>query len=466
MIVLEKMQRRFRRQAIGVLIGLAAWHLAAGGPIVAAAELAKRATSPNIIVLMADDMGYGDVGLHGGAARTPNLDHLAQTGLELERFYVYPVCSPTRAASLTGTIPHRFGIAGPVTPRDPGLPSNVGTLPRTLKAAGYQTYLVGKWHVGNRTSAKQLGFDHFYGFLGAQVDYEKHTGLGGNLDWQRNGTPVEEKGYSTFLLADEAIRLILQRDPQRPFYLQLAFNAPHFPFQAPDDFLADYRHLSGNAGIYAAMIAAMDSAVGRVLETLDKQGLSNDTLVVFFSDNGAPQRVGSNGKLRGGKDGLYEGGIRTPCFLRWPGNLKEGTKYAEPVAVYDLLPTLLAAVGLSMKESPKLDGQNLWSAFCDGTTVVRPPILIATSDWAWIDGNLKLIQTIDGKRELFDLKADPAETNDLAARRSDDVERMATQLAALVRQLPKIESRPRPNRGIPPGPFRPGAKPGATSPSS
>ena len=154
-------------------------------------------SAPNILVLIADDLGWGDLGMHHGIARTPNVDRLAKEGMELQRFYVYPVCSPTRAAFLTGQMPRRFGIVNPLMPRDPGLPAGLPTLPRTLQSAGYQTFLVGKWHLGSQSPPQQSGFDHFYGFMNAEVDYFKHTGRAG-LDWQRDGQPVEELGWPSF----------------------------------------------------------------------------------------------------------------------------------------------------------------------------------------------------------------------------------------------------------------------------
>ncbi len=270
-------------------------------------------TKPNILVLFADDLGSGDLGMHSGIASTPNIDRLATESVELMRYYGYPLCSPSRAALLTGQMPRRFGIAYALGAREPGLPADLPTLPRTLRSAGYATWLVGKWHLGTSSPPLQSGFDHFYGFEGPEVDYFKHTNKRGEIDWQRNGQAVVEPGYSTFLIANEAIRLIDERDSKKPFYLQVAFNAPHFPLSAPQSFLDKYQHLRKDNALRAAVIDAFDEAVGRILNTIDSHGLRKDTLVIFLSDNGADQ-TGSNRPFRSGKGSVYEGGIRLPCF--------------------------------------------------------------------------------------------------------------------------------------------------------
>ena len=317
-------------------------------------------TAPNILAVVVDDLGWGDMSLHHGGPRTPQLDRLASEGLELQRFYVYPVCSPTRVSFLTGQMPRRFGVADVMGPRQ-NLPDGLATLPGTLRAAGYQTSLIGKWHCGRSSTPQKNGFDHFYGFLGPQIDYFKHTGQRGDLDWQRDGRDVTEEGYSTFLMADEAIRQLEKRDTTRPFFIEVAFNAPHFVLAAPEEYLAKYKNKSGQQATYYAVVDALDFSIGRLLAALDKQGLRDNTLVVFFSDNGADRREGgSNGPFRAGKGSVFEGGIHTPALLRWPGHLKAGTATQLPVAVQDLFPTLAAAAGAPVKDAAKLDGKNLW----------------------------------------------------------------------------------------------------------
>ena len=413
-------------------------------------------TAPNILVLIADDLGWGDISLHHGVPRTPHVDRLAGEGLELRRFYAYPVCSPTRAAFYTGQMPRRFGIAYPLAPREPGLPAGLPTLPRALQSAGYQTFLVGKWHVGSQCPPRQSGFDHFYGFMNAEVDYFQHTGRGGVLDWQRNGQLVEESGYSTFLFADEAIRLLEKRDVTRPFFLEVAFNSPHFPLLAPEEYLAKYRDLSQPQATYAAVVDALDAAIGRILAALDKQGLRDNTLVVFFSDNGASGREGgSNGAFRAGKGTVFEGGIHTPCLMRWPGQIQAGTTTRQLLAAQDLFPTLAAAAGVPVKEASQLDGKNLWEPLRSGRVQDRGCLVIAGTDCAIFDGDWKLIETSDGQRSLYQIAQDPGETTDLYASSAKIAQRLEAELARVKKDLPAVRVRPRPgpgNGGRPGGP--------------
>ena len=194
--------------------------------LVCAPEAAAQAAKPNIVVLIADDMGWNDVGTRNPKMVTPNLVKLAKDGVELQRFYGYPVCSPARAGLLTGVLPRRLGLVNIIMPGQAGLTKATPTLPSKLKAAGYATSLIGKWHLGNQNPATTVGFDHFYGFMGGEVDYLKHTDMRGKPDWQRDGKQIEESGYTTYLFADEASKQIRNRDKAKPFYLQVAFNAP------------------------------------------------------------------------------------------------------------------------------------------------------------------------------------------------------------------------------------------------
>ena len=403
---------------------------------------APKKDSPNIIVIIADDLGWGDPSMHKGISRTPNLDRLAKDGVDLQRFYGYPVCSPTRAAFLSGVMPRRLGISGIVGPRGEGLPTTQPTLPRTLQSAGYETFLIGKWHLGQNSPLK-CGFDHFYGFMGAEVDYYKHTDIRqGTLDWQRNGKPVEEEGYSTFLFADEAIRLIDKRDPKRPFFLEVAFNAPHFPLVAPAEYIAKYKDLPQRLATYAAVITALDDSIGRILEALEKQKLSANTLVVFFSDNGAPA-IGSNAPFRGGKTTVFEGGIRTPCVMRWPGKIKPGTVSQQAISAQDFFPTLAAVADVSIKDEWKLDGKNLWPAICNGTVQDRGSFIIATTDAAVFDGDWKLIQTATGKQSLYQITKDPGEKTDLLAENPEIVKRLEAKLAEAMKEWPEVRKGPK-----------------------
>ena len=424
--------------------------------VMSAMIVTAQGADTNILILFADDLGSGDLSSRGGAARTPNIDRLGREGVEFRRYYGYPLCSPARAALLTGQMPRRYGIAHALGVREPGMPANLPTLPRTLRAAGYQTWLVGKWHLGTASPPLQSGFDHFYGFEGPEVDYYQHTNRRGEIDWQRNGTTIRDEGYSTFLLAEEAISLIAQRDAAKPFYLQVAFNAPHFPLSAPESFLSKYSHLNTAQRLRAAVVDALDDAVGRILEALDENGLRNNTLVVFLSDNGADQS-GRNAPYRGGKGSVFEGGIRVPCFMRWPEQLPSGVIVAQPVSAQDLYPTLADAVGVSM-DAGRIDGKNLWPAIRYGKDLQRGSFVIAGADCSLFDGDWKFIETSAGRVSLFNIVNDPRETSDLVNDRADEARRLQAELAIIKQEFSQISVRPRPGPGGPGGPAgRPGA---------
>jgi arylsulfatase A-like enzyme len=415
---------------------------------IGSAQTSKLA--PNVLILLVDDLGWNDVGFHLPSAPTPNLNRFAKEGLELQRFYTYPVCSPARAALLSGMMPRRFGIVDVIGPQQAGLPKGGATLPAAFRAAGYQTSLIGKWHLGGANPPMQCGFDHFYGFMGAEIDYYKHTGQHGaaRIDWQRDGRIVEEEGYSTDLFADEAIRQITTRDAKRPFFIEVAFNAAHFPLAAPAELVAKHKA----DGLYGAVLEALDLAIGRILAALDEQKLRDHTLVLFYSDNGAEKRVSNNAPLSNGKGTVYEGGIRTPCAIRWPGHVPAGAVTQQPVSGQDWFPTLAAAAGVPLPTNATLDGSNQWPAIQSGKLVRRPPFLIAAYDIALFDGDWKLIEWTNGERSLFDLKTDISETKDELSRQPEIVQRLTAQLTELKKELPDV--------GVRRGPGGPGGKGG------
>ena len=413
-----------------------------------------KTTAKNIVILLADDLGWGDVGFHGGIAETPNIDRLASDGLQLDRFYAYPACSPARAAMLTGRFPHRYGIHGPVRPRDEGLPLSERLLVADFQDAGYQTALIGKWHLSRSTEAarnpNRRGFDHFYGFLDASIDYYEHTSGRGQLDWQRNGKTIEEEGYATDLLTREAIEFIENRDKQKPLCIVVAYNAPHTPFQAPEKLIAKYRdQLDERDATYAAMVDSMDQGIGKIMSAIDKHGMADDTIVVFASDNGAA-RMGTNAPLRGQKRQVYDGAIRVPCVIHAPGIVKPRTESIQMFAIHDLLPTLAGAVGVPLASSSgsrqdfrrfgntetldefryvskPLDGENIWSNLVSGKAKPRR-MVIAEEDFAIFQDNWKLIQAAAGI-ELYDIVADPSEQQDLSQSRSQIAAQLADELA-------------------------------------
>ncbi len=391
------------------------------------------AEKPDIIVILADDLGYAEVGAFGGRdVPTPAIDSLAADGLRFTQGYVScPVCSPTRAGLMTGRYQNRFGHEfnpGPQTMADErfGLPRSEATLAERLKAAGYATGMVGKWHLGYRPelTPPQRGFDEFLGFLAGARTYFKGDG-GARL--LRGQEPVEERDvggdvfYTTDVFGREAAAFI-QRHRDEPFFLYLSFNAVHGPLEAPEKYLQRFASISDpRRRTFAAMLSAMDDNIGRVLETLEKNGLSERTLVFFLSDNGGPtgQTTSSNRPLRGAKGQMWEGGIRVPYIVRWKGTLPAGRVCDFPVSALDIFPTALAAAGVAADPQRPLDGVNLLP-FLTGREKGRPH---ETLYWrqgerhAVRHGDWKLVtepgQAVDA---LFNLAEDIGEKNDLASR--------------------------------------------------
>ncbi|MEO6246820.1 MAG: arylsulfatase, partial [Opitutaceae bacterium] len=343
--------------------------LALGFALRAADAAAPR---PNILFILADDLGWGDVGFHGGEIKTPNIDKLAAAGARLEQFYVQPVCSPTRAAFMTGRYPIRHGLhIGVVRPwARYGLPLDERTLPQALKEAGYETAITGKWHLGHFEPAylpTHRGFDHQYGHYNGAIDYNTHIRDGG-YDWHKDDKVNRDEGYSTQLIAREASRLITAHDASRPLFLYVPFNAVHAPHQVPERYMEPYANLKGNRLTYAGMLAAMDESVGEIVGALEAKGLRKNTLIFFCSDNGGPNPgvVTSNGPLRAGKGTLYEGGVRVPAVAVWDGKIKAGSVVEAALHMVDWYPTLLTLAGVSLAQKNPLDGRDAWPAITRG----------------------------------------------------------------------------------------------------
>ena len=412
--------------AILIALGPTTWNTA----LAQNDRLKSDAPSKNIVIMLADDLGWGDVGFHGGIAETPNIDRLAIDGLQLDRFYAYPACSPSRAAMLTGRFPHRYGITGPVRPRDEGLPLSERLMVADFQDAGYQTALIGKWHLSHTVDPShhptRRGFDHFYGFLDASVDYYQHTTSRGLVDWQRNGKTINEEGYVTDLLTNEAVNVISSRDKGKPLCMIVAYSAPHSPFQAPERLVGKYRdRLGDREATYAAMIDSLDQGIGKILSAIGEQGMANDTIVVFASDNGAA-RLGTNAPLRGQKRQVYEGGIRVPCVIHAPGITKPGTISDQLFAIHDLLPTLASATGVPIESQKPLDGVDLWRDLIAGQPKERC-MVIGEMDLAIFKGNWKLVQS-SASRELYNLDDDPNEQQNLAPLHPQIVDQLAHDL--------------------------------------
>jgi arylsulfatase A-like enzyme len=430
------------------------------------------APRPNVVVILADDLGNADLGYRGSDIRTPNIDALASEGVRLESFHGMPVCTPARAALMTGRYPMRYGLQTLVIfPNHRyGLPTDERTLPQALRDAGYRTAMVGKWHLGHADEKywpQNRGFEHFYGNLVGEVDYFTHE-RGGVVDWQRNGKFLKEKGYYTTLVGDEAVRVIERQDASRPFFLYFASLGPHAPYQATK---ADEQRYAGSIQdptrrTYAAMITSLDDQVGRIVAALEKRGLRENTLILFASDNGGPKSAvvasgahspeerkasgvveaslpASNGNLRGGKGGLHEGGVRVPAVISWPGKLAPRTVEA-PVHIVDVMPTLLALAGAEPNPADKpFDGVDLWATVAEGKPPSRDDILVNVEAFrgSVIRGKWKLVKValLPGTTELFDLVADPGETNDLAARNLDVVRDLEGRLIAYAKQQKRSE---------------------------
>jgi arylsulfatase A-like enzyme len=408
----------------------------------AAAALALE--RPNIVIFLADDLGWNNVGYHGSQIATPNIDRLSREGMQLDKFYVYPVCSPTRAGFMTGRSSMRTGVMYTVIRpwSSYGLPTDEHILPQTFKAAGYQTAILGKWHLGHARAEflpNARGWDHYYGHVNGAIDYYTHEREGG-IDWQRNGKTAVEEGYTTELFAAEGARVLAARDRSKPILLYMPFNAPHAPLQAPKRLVDKYAAIKDpKRRSYAAMVDALDTAIGGVLAALDKEGMSKDTLVLFFSDNGGPLGSGAdNTPLRNGKATTFEGGIRVPAIARWPGRIAPG-KTDQVMTNLDLLPTLAAAAGIEPKNTKPLDGKNMWPAIAEGRRSPREDLF-----WA-VEGNgvVKLAVRHEGwklvreepaaggaaKNYLFRIDEDPEEKNDLAARNPEVTSGLAARIA-------------------------------------
>lgn len=393
-------------------------------PLATAALAAPR--RPNVVILLADDLGWADLSCYGGEIETPNLDRFAQQGTRFEQFCSYPLCSPTRSALMTGRSPMRLGIGYTVIRpwSNYGLPLNEHLLPQTFKAAGYQTAMTGKWHLGHALQKylpHHRGFDHAYGQLNGAIDYYTHLREGG-LDWHRNGKSVQEEGYSTDLLAAEATRWLGARDRSKPFLLYVPFNAPHAPLEAPDALIRKYERIADKKRrVYAAMVDAMDGAVGRILRTLDEQRVADDTIVLFFSDNGGPLDQGArNTPLRGAKGSVYEGGLRVPAILRWPDRIQAGARSRQLMTVMDVFPTLAAGAGVAPRNALPFDGRDLWEGIRTGRVSPREDLFFAVergrgpTQYAVRRNQWKLVR--EGSSDaLYNLNDDPNETSNVAS---------------------------------------------------
>lgn len=401
-------------------------------------------TRPNFIFILVDDLGNGDLGYRGSDIQTPNIDRLATLGVRLEAFYGMPVGVPARASLMTGRYAMRYGLQTlEIFPTDTyGLPTDERTLPQALKEAGYQTYMVGKWRLGNADRKywpQNRGFDHFYGTLT------------GGADWQRDGVSLQETGYGTTLTGDEAVKVIQRQDVSKPFFLYFASPAFEAPYQAPPEYQNRYPNIAdANRKTYAAMASSLDDQIGRMVAALERKGLRDNTLILFASANGGPisetsapgTQEGaatpvSNAPYRAGKGSLYEGGVRVPAFANWPSGL-EPSVVTDPLHIVDIMPTLLALAGAHGDPGHPFDGMNIWPVLSQGKPSPHEDVLInvETARGAIRKGNWKLVKIdrLPGKNELYNLLDDPEERTDLAATNPEIVQDLEARLGAYAKQ--------------------------------
>ena len=412
-----------------------------------AVAFAASGERPNIIVILADDMGYADAGFTGSEdILTPNLDELAASGVTFTMGYCnHPFCGPSRAALLSGRYQQRFGFEDNPA-NDPfnthlGIDPGEKLFPKRLQEVGYETGGIGKWHLGAAAPfhPNNRGFDYFYGFLGGghdyfEIDTRKPVHEGYFQPLIRNGQPAAFAGYLTTALSQDAVKFV-ESNKEKPFFLYLSYNAPHMPLQAPAEAIARYAHIKDKKRrVYAAMVDVMDQGIGSVMQALQRTGLRDNTLVFFLSDNGGPQPMSwgpdfgndsSNGKFRGGKTNLYEGGIHVPFVASWPGHLPAGKKFDAPVIAIDIARTAVECAGADALAAPEMEGVNLLP-FVRGELDGVPHETLFWRDkdgarWATLSSDLhKHVQDkIGGKPELFYLPTDISETNDLADRESE-----------------------------------------------
>ena len=426
-----------------------------------AASIQSQTPRPHILYIMSDDQGWKDVGFHGSDIRTPNLDRLAQDGARLEQYYAQPMCTPSRAALLTGRYPHRYGLQTAVILSNSkyGLATDERLLPEALQEAGYRTAIVGKWHLGHADRKywpRQRGFDHQYGPLLGEIDYFTQSAHG-TRDWFRDDKPVKEEGYVTELLGRDAVELIQKHDPGTPLFLYLAFTAPHAPYQAPQSYIDRYKSIADpSRRAYAAMVTAMDDQIGLVLKALERRGMRDSTLVVFQSDNGGPRSArftgevdtskgtipADNGPYRDGKGMLYEGGTRVIALANWPGHIKPGTVVDQPIHMVDMYPTLVGLAGGTLAKSKPLDGFDVWATIREGKISPREEVVYDIEPFraAVRKGDWKLVwwTALPAKAELFNIAQDPSEKVDLSEKFPDKVAEL--QRLANARAQPGVPS--------------------------
>lgn len=406
---------------------------------------------PNILLILADDLGYADVGFNGSVdIKTPSLDSLANQGMTFTRAYTaHPFCGPSRAGLMTGRYPHKFGsqfnLPDTAMSGGLGIPTEETFISEVLKDNGYFTGVIGKWHLGEEKKyhPNNRGFDEFYGFLPGGHSYfpeefnRRYDELvkSGRTDipdyikpLEHNGKPVRETEYITDALSREAVNFITKTvKNEQPWFLYLAYNAPHTPLQAKPEDLEVFSHIADKKRrTYAAMVYAMDRGIGRVIEALEETGQSDNTLVLFLSDNGGKLSQGANNTpLREGKGSAYEGGFRVPMLAYWPNQIKPQSRYTHPVSALDFFPTFSSLAKAELPSELELDGKNLWPALKTGENIRSGETFFVMrhrgdhSDTAAIRDHWKAVRVGKKSWALYDVAVDPSESFDLSKKYPD-----------------------------------------------
>lgn len=443
-----------------------------------------QTTRPNIVVIVADDLGWAGVGYHHGFEQTPNIDRIAAKGVELNRFYVSPMCSPTRAGIMTGRYPIRFGMGRSVVRPwdDRGIPASELTLPKALATAGYADRAAfGKWHLGHLQTAFHpisQGFTHFFGCYNGAADYFTRD-RDGQIDWHDDFEDASPSGYTTDIVGDAATKYIREHAQQAsPFFAYVAFTSVHEPLEPPESASAAWKasgHTPSDKEKLAAMDACMDANIGKILGAINDGGIADRTLIWFLSDNGGIRSIpGNNEPLRAGKLTVYEGGIRTPAAVWWPGHIEGGRKIDTPTMNLDLLPTLCAFAGHPPQGGRPLDGRDVSGVLSDPHASPPDRDIYAFTGQDGLDNEQLSVTTPDGWKlvikgpdirrdgvvkskhsvELFNVVDDPSEKHSRAEEQPQTVQRLTELLIAYRRSEP---AEAQPSRNRPPAGFVPPA---------
>ena len=410
-------------------------------------QAALGKSKPNLLIVVADDLGWADVGYHGSQIPTPYLDKLCRNGVELDAHYVAPMCTPTRTALLTGRYWSRFGNT--TAQNEQVLPFGTVTIASAFRDSGYATFISGKWHLGSlkKWGPLQFGFQNSHGSLAGGVNPWNHLYKPGpySVTWHRNDELIKQEGHVTDLITEETVRFI-EKKREEPFFIYVPFTAPHIPIDEPQKWLNRCKHIPEERRQYAACVTHLDHSVGRFIETIDRIDQREQTIFLFFSDNGGhlnanpkslypktvekARKVGLNTPLRGQKGQVYEGGIRTPAFINWPGKLKPN-KITSPLHVSDWMPTLCKVIGYKPEQELNWDGQDIWPILSGNSKTPQSRVLYTKGpggkSTALREGEWKLIRHGSGEKgkfELFNIIKDPNEKKDLARAKPKIVDRL------------------------------------------